>query len=106
MQDHEHMTAKRQREIVIEYERIQLIRKRAKTEIAHCRDCGGDADVVPLIEAGELFETTNVDLFRFIKQNGCHYHVSAHGRIYLCVTSLLECMQQKNQIRRIGAKGD
>ena len=106
MQDHEHMTAKRQREIVIEYERIQLIRKRAKTEIAHCRECGGGADVVSLIEAGELFETGHVDLFQFIKQNDCHYHVGDGNKIYLCVTSLLECMQHKNDIRRIGAKGE
>ena len=100
------MTAQRQREIVIEFEKVQTIRKRAKTTLAVCHGCGAETDAVSLIEAGELFETTNDDLFQFIKQNGCHYHVGDGNRIYLCVTSLLKCMQQKNQTRRIGAKGE
>lgn len=98
------MTAQRQRGIVIEFEKIQTIRKRAKTTLALCGECRIEADVVTLVEAADLFETDNDGLFQFIKQNDCHYHVGDDDRIYLCVPSLLESMQQKNRIRQLMAK--
>ena len=100
------MTAQRQREIVIEFEKVQTIRKRAKTKLAFCGQCRGEADVVTLIEAADLFETSHDSLFQFIRQNDCHYHVGDDDRIYLCVPSLLESMHQKNEIRRLMAKGE
>lgn len=100
------MTAQRQREIVIEFEKVRTIRKRAKTILAHCRECDAETDAVTLVEAAKLFEITNENLFQFIKQNYCHYHVAIDDRIYLCVPSLLDSMQQKNEIRRLIAKGE
>ena len=100
------MTAQRQREIVIEFEKVRTIRKRAKTTLVDCRGCDAETDAVTLIEAAGLFEITHENLFQFIKQNDCHYHVAIDDKIYLCVPSLLESMQQKNQIRRLGAKGE
>ena len=101
MRNHENMTAQRQREIVIEFEKVQTIRKRARTTLANCVGCGEVSDVVPLAEASELFETTHNDLFQFIKQNDCHYHVGEGNRVYLCVTSLIEKMQQQNAVRQL-----
>lgn len=60
------MTPKKLREIVIEYERIQLIRKRAKTELAHCGKCDQGSDFVPLLDAADLFGTTDMDLFDLV----------------------------------------
>ncbi|CAN5360196.1 hypothetical protein BH10ACI3_BH10ACI3_24660 [soil metagenome] len=100
------MTAPKQREIVIEFERVQLIRKRAKTEIRNCDGCGAESDTVSHVEAADLFEMTPGDLFHFIQQNDCHYHVSYNGKTYLCVTSLLERMNQKNSTRLLTAKGE
>ncbi|MEQ1604192.1 MAG: hypothetical protein ABL999_04920 [Pyrinomonadaceae bacterium] len=98
------MTAKLQREIVIEFEKIQLIRKRAKTTLLHCSGCGALADLVLLSEAVTLFDTRSEDLLHFAAENGCHYHVLEDGETYLCVGSLLESMQQKNNSRRLLAK--
>ena len=100
------MTTQRQREIVIEFEKVRLIRKRAKTTLTHCDGCGAESDVVSHVEAAELFETTPADLFQFIKQNNCHYHISNNGKTHLCVVSLLEHMHQQNNIRLLTAKGE
>ena len=97
------MKAEKKREIVIEFERVQMIRKRAKTTLASCDECGEERDVVSLTEAAELFETAQDNLFRFIKQNDCHYHVSDNSSIYLCIASLIERMQQKHSIRQLMA---
>ena len=97
------MTVKQQREIVIEFERVQLIRKRARTRLASCDRCGIVSDVVSLIEAAELFETDHENLLQFIRQNDCHFHVGDHSKIYLCVVSLLDTMKRKNNIRRLMA---
>ena len=99
------MAAKRQREIVIEYERIQLIRKRANTELAHCDKCGGDGYFVHLSQAAELFGTAEMELFDFIKHNSCHYRSDVGAGVQLCLASLLACMKAKTfnqQIKMIG----
>ena len=102
---HGNMTETRQREIVIEYEHVQLIRKRAKTELAHCSECGGDGDFVHLKQAAELFGTPENELFDFIQNNYCHYRAGFEAKIQLCLASLLACMKAKtlnNQIKMIG----
>ena len=102
------MKVKRHREIVIEYERIQLIRKRAITERAHCHDCGHEADFVTLPDAADIFGTTETDLFHFLQINNCHYRVSNETKTQLCLVSLLACMKTKTlnqQIKMIGESG-
>lgn len=100
------MTTQRQREIVIEIEKARTTRKRARTTLADCGGCGTTADFVELREAGGLFEVEPDVLFKFIRQNSCHYHESEVHTTYLCVPSLLEHMQKTNEIRRIGATGE
>lgn len=97
------MTAKKQREIVIEFEKVQTIRKRAKTDLVACPGCLTESDAVSLNEAAELFETNRDELLRFIEQNNCHYHVNFEDKVYLCVPSLLDKMQQLTAVRRLPA---
>jgi hypothetical protein len=68
--------------------------------VRYCQGCLVSTDIIPLVEAAELFETTPESLFRFITDSGCHYETGNDGKTYLCVTSLLEGMQQKTGIRR------
>ena len=89
------MTAKRQREIVVEFEKVQMMRKRAKTLLMHCDSCNTVSDAVSQIEAAKLFETSLDKLNRFIEQHNCHYHVSYEGHKWLCITSLLDQMQRE-----------
>jgi len=101
---HDLMTTKRQREIVIEFERIQMIRKRAKTILKYCEGCRAESDLVSHVEAAELFEITPGELIRFIEQNKCHYQVSYNGKTYLCVISLLEHLHRQNNFRQLGER--
>ena len=94
------------REIVIEYERIQLIRKRAVAKSAHCRECSRNTDFASVRDVAELFELSQEDLIHFIQINNCHYRVAANAKIQLCVASLLACMKTQTlnqQIKMIGA---
>lgn len=100
------MHTSRRREIVIEFEKIQIIRKRAKTTLVSCDGCENEADAVSLAEAADLFETSREELFRFIEQNECHYHVAIEDQIYLCVPSLLESMQRQTAEKRLLATGE
>lgn len=97
------MTAQGTREIIIEIEKIQLIRKRAQTRLAYCMGCGFASDIVCHAQAAELFETAPADLIRFIEQNNCHRQVGPNGQTWLCVLSLLDRMQQHRDIRRLEA---
>ena len=92
------MTPKRQREIVIEYERIQLIRKRAKTSIRTCQGCKGETDVVRLSVAAELFEISEDELKHFIDQNAVHFEPNDET---VCVVSMLNILHKKQNMKRI-----
>lgn len=91
------MTAKWQREIVVEFEMLKRVRKRAKTVLAECGQCGISTDLVLVQDAATLFELETDELMRFAAQNGCHYQILVDGDIYLCVVSLLDRMKAKNQ---------
>lgn len=97
------MTTQQQREVVIEIERILVIRRRAKTRLLRCIECRGTVDFVLLDEAAELFEFAPSVLIGFIERNDCHYQTANTETIYLCVTSLLDRMKQYEGRRRITA---
>lgn len=100
------MKMQKQREIVIEFERVQLIRKRAKTHLLNCRMCRRETDFIPLIEAAKLFGTETEQLFQFIKANGCHFEIEAGGEIFICLVSLLAQMKAKTNISQIKLIGE
>lgn len=81
------------REIVIEVERIQLVRKRARTNLHHCDKCKAVSDFVGLSDAARLFEIERDRLFAFIKENGCHYMGDVSYQQQICLTSLLDRMR-------------
>jgi len=95
------MTVQRQREIVIEFEKVQLIRKRAKTTLRQCPGCNGEADFVELRAAAELFDTADGDLAAFVASNAVHHDTD----IDICIPSLLAVMHARtngHEIKLIG----
>ena len=94
------------REIIIEFERVQVVRRKAKTHSMLCRKCGREVDFVSLREASSLFGTNPTNLFQFVKINFSHYEVDAAGEIYICLLSFLACMKAKTNISRIKMIGD
>ena len=77
-----------EREVVIEYERIQFIRKRAKTDSFYCERCGTVADFVRVAYAAALFEMDVDNIIAFANGNGCHYR-EEYGDVSLCLSSFL-----------------
>jgi hypothetical protein len=100
------MKMQKPREIVIEFERVQIIRKRAKTHLINCRMCRHEVDFVSLREAATLFGTNVEQLFQFIKINHSHYEINAGGEIFICLISLLAQMKAKTNISQIKLLGD
>lgn len=100
------MTAKNFREIVIEFERVQLTRKRARTEVVPCHQCEEAVDFVGVVDAAELFELDADEILEFAVSQGCHFRTSADGEIALCVRSMFNAMDKKynGSIRLIGPK--
>lgn len=92
------MTTKRQREIVIEFEQVKMIRKRAKTKLHHCESCGRLVDFVSLGTAATLFEINREKLSEFISGKGIHIRATVDDGS-VCVTSLLDTMQALKQLR-------
>jgi hypothetical protein len=90
------------REIVIEVERIQLVRKRARTDLHYCDKCETVSDFVGLSDAARLFEIQCDRLFGFIQENKSHFMEGRHGEIQICLTSLLERMRAVNGNNRLG----
>jgi len=95
------MKIQRKREIVIEFERIQLVRKKAQTHIIFCRSCGRDVDFIALREAAVLFNAQAENLLQFVRINNSHFETGADGEIFLCLISFLAKMKAKTNMSRI-----
>lgn len=100
------MKIQKQREIIIEFERVQLIRKRANTHLIACRECRREVDFIPIGEAAKLFSVELEKLFQFIKINRCHFEAGADGEIFICLISLLERMKANTNISQIKLIGE
>jgi hypothetical protein len=95
------MNIQKQRELIIEFERVQLVRKKAKTHLIFCRNCGREVDFVSLREASSLFATPAENLLRFIKINRSHFESGADGEIYICLISFLAAMKKNTNLTGI-----
>jgi hypothetical protein len=83
------------REILIEIERVQIIRKRTNTKLEFCLKCRECVDFITLVKASEVFETRGEDLIRFINTTGSHFNANSDGEINICLQSLLRKMTEE-----------
>ena len=98
------MRVVKSREIVIEVERIQLVRRRSKSSVAFCESCSAEADFMSLAGTALLFGTNSADLLDFIKENNSHYTNGRRDELLICINSLIACMNRqtsKLQIKMI-----
>jgi hypothetical protein len=95
------MKVQKQRQLIIEFERVQFVRKKAKTHLLFCRHCGREVDFVSLREASSLFTTPTENLLQFIKINHSHFETDADGEIYVCLISFLACLKTKTNFPQI-----
>ncbi len=78
----------KQREIVVELEKVQLVRKRARTVLMFCRSCWRESDFVSLPDAARIFEIADFQLTAFVR-NG-QAHLEEHSkRKFICTTAII-----------------
>lgn len=87
------MKIQKQRVIVIEVERTQVVRKKARTNVTYCPECQGETDFISLCQAASLFNVEAANLFQFIKTHNSHFQPDDDGMIFVCVISLLARMK-------------
>ncbi len=100
------MKVQKQRELIIEFERVQVVRKKVKTHLLLCRDCGREVDFIGLREASSLFTTPTENLLQFIKINHSHFETGADGEIYVCLISFLAYMKRNTGLSGIKMLGE
>jgi hypothetical protein len=88
------MSVKKIREIVVEVERILLVKKRARTHQMFCIDCSQEADFVCSKDAARIFDIGEINISRFLKNNGWHT-LTDRGRVYICTASLIADLAKK-----------
>ena len=89
------MTVKTTREIVVEIERVRRVRKRCRTHVSFCAECGREVDFISLGDAAELFEVDSGLLDSCILQRLCHNIPSSDKETLLCLPSLLNGIKKK-----------
>ena len=82
-----------ERELVIEIEKVQRIRRTAETYSAVCRDCGSKSEFVDLGKLSALFEVAPSRFLEAMRANACHIS-RADRSVRICVTSLLTLLQR------------
>lgn len=87
--------------VVLEIERVQLVRRKCPAHSGFCGKCERESDFIPLIEAASLFDINSAGLFRFVQANASHYINDVRGDIFLCVSSLLACVNAKTNDSKI-----
>jgi hypothetical protein len=81
--------------VVLEIERVQLVRRKCRAHSRFCEKCENEVDFIPLMEAARLFDLNSDRLFRFVQSNKSHYKSDEKGDIFLCVNSLFACVNAK-----------
>ena len=87
------MKASKKRELVVELEHVQTLRRRALTDKGFCTECGGQVDLLSLQDAARLFDANAADLMDFLRANRCHFHNSPDREVYICLAGFLTAMR-------------
>ena len=95
------MPERKTKTVVLEIERVQVIRKKCKAYSGFCANCRTEANFVELAQTARLFEIHITDLFRFIQTSGGHYTNNPGEEIFLCVNSFLECLRNHKNNSKI-----
>jgi hypothetical protein len=77
------------KDLILEIERVQLIRKKCRTVIEFCEQCQVETNFVTLTEAASLFSVQTNNLLNFIQITACHSAENSAGEFLICVNSLL-----------------
>lgn len=77
------------KEIIIEIERVRVIRHRTSCFETWCHDCAAESQFVTLTEAAILTETGVQKIFQCADVGALHTTTTADGTRLVCLNSLL-----------------
>jgi hypothetical protein len=83
------MTGVSPRQLVIEVERVQTVRRRIATILGYCRECRAPADLVDISDLARLFDVSVADAVLQLRRRRIHMQHLNSGTIAICVDSLL-----------------
>lgn len=83
------MTGVSQRQLVIELERVQTVRRRVPTIRGYCTECRAASDLVDLSDLARLFEVSLADAVLQMRRRRIHMQHQVAGSIVVCAESLL-----------------
>jgi len=83
---------KRRTEIIVETERVILIRRRRRGRSAclWCEACGAESLMLTMEEAARMLGATSRQVFRWADAGRLHWTESETGALLICRTSLLQ----------------
>lgn len=99
------MKIEKQREVVIEFEHVRLIRKKARTKLDYCPGCDGETDFVTLCQAAALFDIDAAQLLEFVRAHGGYCEPDAAGMLTICLACLLDRLKRKTDFSRLKLLG-
>ena len=87
------------REVVVEYERREIVRRKARTIYAYCSGCGTLSDLIGIAAAAELFQITVEQLLAFAADKKCHIAAAADGAGTICLNDLTSQLKAERSNR-------
>jgi hypothetical protein len=84
--------------ITVETETLMIVR-RAKAVLAWCPDCRAEVDVIT-VNDGLQEPATAAQIQEWLGTGKLHFWQQADGPAQICVTSLLQCFDPIDQLRR------
>ena len=93
------MLERKTKTVVLEIERVQVIRKKCQAYSRFCANCRTEVDFIELAQTARLFGLTS-PIFRFIRRAAVITN-NLGGEIFLCVNSLLACLSNHKNNSKI-----
>jgi hypothetical protein len=88
------------REVIVEIERLQVIRQRAQTSLIFCENCQTVGDFIDAEKASEIFKTPKLTLISFVRTNGGHGKGIDGNTPMICLSSLLLLMKNRSESKK------
>jgi len=92
------MTGASRKQLVLEIERVQRVRRCIPTFRSHCSGCRAVADLVDLTELARLFDVSIAEATLQLRARCVHLQHLTNGNIVVCAESLLMMSSPDNQI--------
>ena len=85
------------RQLIIEFERVQRVRKEARTHLRYCEKCARNSEFISVAQAAELFELSEEELLVLHRdgEKRLHFQDGSPGRPDMCVEGILAAMRKR-----------